>query len=382
MSQHDTLTPAHRAAIARYLKASPVLSLSGFSRDELVAALSATQPAQAQQAGEVVSNDRDCPYCNYTGSMHCGDVAEKYGATGEHRDCSHAKLFGLRTPPAPAQAVQGEPVQGVPEFVSLSARIRELITEHGTLRAVSRSLGIDVGYLSRLEHGDKVSPSPEVLAKLGMRDAGTLYERLTSSPTPPAQAQQSGPTVQQMRDMLAAQKLAVVPMRETSAMRDIFEEEGWEWAELLSYAEAITEDEYAWINQAGVAPAQPVQWVPETHPLMIFARECEVGAYQEHEIPLAARKAINAAKKYLLTAAPTPPAQQPEAVPSGLHETDIYDFAGWLTSRPGVMEVGCTSWACPMADAVVEYIKTFPERFAPAQQPADDVVRDKNVHNS
>lgn len=73
------------------------------------------------------------------------------------------------------------------EVVSLSARIKELIAEHGTLRAVSRSLGIDVGYLSRLEHGDKVSPSPEVLAKLGMRDAGTLYERLTSSPTPPAQ---------------------------------------------------------------------------------------------------------------------------------------------------------------------------------------------------
>ena len=67
-------------------------------------------------------------------------------------------------------------------------------------------------------------------------------------------------------------------------------------------------------------------------------------------------------------ASPTPPAQQPEAVPSGLHEKDIYDFAGWLTSRPGVMEVGCTSWACPMADAVVEYIKTFPQRFAPAQQ--------------
>lgn len=75
-------------------------------------------------------------------------------------------------------------------------------------------------------------------------------------------------------------------------------------------------------------------------------------------------------------ASPTPPAQQPEAVPSGLHEKDIYDFAGWLTSRPGVMEVGCTSWACPMADAVVEYIKTFPQRFAPAQQPAGDVVMD------
>lgn len=36
----------------------------------------------------------------------------------------------------------------------------------------------------------------------------------------------------------------------------------------------------------------------ERHPLMVFARECELGGYQEHEIPLAARKAINSAKVY------------------------------------------------------------------------------------
>jgi hypothetical protein len=62
--------------------------------------------------------------------------------------------------------------------------------------------------------------------------------------------------------------------------------------------------------------------------------------------------------------------------PAALHETDIYDFAGWLTTRPGVMPVGSTSEAGPMAEAVGEYIKTYPERFAALQsrQPAVPVA--------
>ena len=51
-----------------------------------------------------------------------------------------------------------------------------------------------------------------------------------------------------------------------------------------------------------------------------------------------------------------------------LAETDIYDFAGWLTTRAGVMKVGASSDASPMADAVGEYIKTFPNRFSAAPQ--------------
>lgn len=43
--------------------------------------------------------------------------------------------------------------------------------------------------------------------------------------------------------------------------------------------------------------------------------------------------------------------------------TDIYDFAGWLTTRPGVLEVGSSCEAGPMAEAVGEYLKAFPERF-------------------
>ena len=53
-----------------------------------------------------------------------------------------------------------------------------------------------------------------------------------------------------------------------------------------------------------------------------------------------------------------------------LAETDIYDFAGWLTTREGVMKVGSSSDASPMADAVGEYIKKFPNRFSsPPQRP-------------
>ena len=47
-----------------------------------------------------------------------------------------------------------------------------------------------------------------------------------------------------------------------------------------------------------------------------------------------------------------------------LHETDIYDFAGWLTTRPGLMLVGSGFDAALMAEAVGEYIRTFPERFS------------------
>jgi len=70
------------------------------------------------------------------------------------------------------------------------------------------------------------------------------------------------------------------------------------------------------------------------------------------------------------------PAALSSQAPAALHETDIYDFAGWLTTRPGVMPVGSTSEAGPMADAVGEYIKTYPERFAALQsrQPAAPVA--------
>lgn len=46
-----------------------------------------------------------------------------------------------------------------------------------------------------------------------------------------------------------------------------------------------------------------------------------------------------------------------------LSPTDIYDFAGWLTTRPGTLVVGSSHDAAPMAEAVCDYIKTYPQRF-------------------
>lgn len=53
-----------------------------------------------------------------------------------------------------------------------------------------------------------------------------------------------------------------------------------------------------------------------------------------------------------------------------IHETDLYSFAGWLTTRPGLMQVGSSYEAGPMAEAVGEYIRTYPEWFAKSEQAA------------
>ena len=59
----------------------------------------------------------------------------------------------------------------------LRARIQELAKQHGSLRAASRVLQIDNGYLSRLQDGGKTEPSEEVLRKLGLRRVVTYIRR-------------------------------------------------------------------------------------------------------------------------------------------------------------------------------------------------------------
>ena len=61
--------------------------------------------------------------------------------------------------------------------VTLKDRIDELVSQHGSLRAVARVTEIDVGYLSRLRAGEKVSPEKEKLTRIGLRRVVT-YERL------------------------------------------------------------------------------------------------------------------------------------------------------------------------------------------------------------
>lgn len=59
----------------------------------------------------------------------------------------------------------------------LRARIQELARQHGSLRAAARALGIDAGYLSRLQDGSKLEPSDAVLRKLGLKRVVLYIER-------------------------------------------------------------------------------------------------------------------------------------------------------------------------------------------------------------
>lgn len=70
-----------------------------------------------------------------------------------------------------------------------------------------------------------------------------------------------------------------------------------------------------------------------------------------------------------LCPAPAEQAQAGGLVAFALSPVDIYDFAGWLTTRPGTMTVGSSQEAGPMAEAVGEYLRTFPERFTTPPAP-------------
>ena len=59
--------------------------------------------------------------------------------------------------------------------MTLKERIDHLVVKHGSLRAVSRVTGIDVGYLSRLHSGEKAAPEKAILGKIGLRRVVT-YE--------------------------------------------------------------------------------------------------------------------------------------------------------------------------------------------------------------
>ena len=52
---------------------------------------------------------------------------------------------------------------------TVADRIKELVSQHGSLRAVARATGLDVGYLSRLCSGKKLNPSDKCLQALGLK---------------------------------------------------------------------------------------------------------------------------------------------------------------------------------------------------------------------
>lgn len=62
--------------------------------------------------------------------------------------------------------------------MDLKERINQLVLQHGSLRAVARVSGIDVGYLSRLRSGAKANPPIHIFRRLGLRRVVT-YELLS-----------------------------------------------------------------------------------------------------------------------------------------------------------------------------------------------------------
>ena len=76
---------------------------------------------------------------------------------------------------------------------------------------------------------------------------------------------------------------------EVRGERDAFEQ----WLGIKPCGAAHDFGWQAWKARA----AQPAPVVPDDHPLIIFARECELGAYMDHEVPIAARKAIAASRQ-------------------------------------------------------------------------------------
>lgn len=53
--------------------------------------------------------------------------------------------------------------------MTIHGRIRELIRQHGSLRAAARAIKMDHSYLFRLAVGEKTEPSEKVLRKLGLK---------------------------------------------------------------------------------------------------------------------------------------------------------------------------------------------------------------------
>ena len=60
----------------------------------------------------------------------------------------------------------------------LQTHATALIDLHGGLRPAARALRIDAAYLCRLSRGDKISPGPAVLKRLGLVRVITYTRRV------------------------------------------------------------------------------------------------------------------------------------------------------------------------------------------------------------
>ena len=65
------------------------------------------------------------------------------------------------------------------KMLTLEEAMAAIVKKHGGIRATERATGIDKSFLSRLSRGQKVAPSTETLAKLGLESI-PRYRRLPS----------------------------------------------------------------------------------------------------------------------------------------------------------------------------------------------------------
>lgn len=63
-------------------------------------------------------------------------------------------------------------------MTKLQRTVEALLKRHGSLRKAQAATGINYAYLQRLHKGDKVNPSAQILAKLG------IEKRVTYRNTP------------------------------------------------------------------------------------------------------------------------------------------------------------------------------------------------------
>lgn len=54
------------------------------------------------------------------------------------------------------------------ELVVIASRAQELIKKHGGLRAAGRYLGVSPTYMSKLRDADGISPTQNVLQRMGL----------------------------------------------------------------------------------------------------------------------------------------------------------------------------------------------------------------------
>ena len=168
---------------------------------EAIAKWGAPVPASGELVAEVMFDERK--YIQYTIPLELLPVGAKFYTAQEARvpldriardllfdvknrvnalvllTSSERRESEIRIKQDIADFLAAPPAQEARDGCTLSSRIAELTEQHGSLRAAARSLDFDPGYLARLQSGEKCSPSPALLERLGLRQVIT-YERGTT----------------------------------------------------------------------------------------------------------------------------------------------------------------------------------------------------------